>query len=163
MIAETTSNSAAFDIVLIIHVLVAVIAVVAVAAAYVAAASLGRAQASTTWPDGARRFFTPGPDIAGRAIDLVPMTGLALVGLSRGEFSLADPFIGIGLVLSLVAIVIGEWFVFPATTRLGSLLAASMDVPEITTWRSDLVRLRWGVDAMVLAVVIAAVVMVAKP
>ena len=44
-----------------------------------------------------------------------------------------------------------------APQRAGGILA---DVP---TWRADLARLRWGVDAMVLVIVIAAVVMVAKP
>ena len=93
----------------------------------------------------------------------MPISGFALVGLSHGEFSLADPFIGVGIALSVVAIAMGEWLVFPATTRLGELLAASSTVPEAPSWRPDLARLRWGVDGMVLAVLIAAVVMVAKP
>ena len=163
MIAETTATSAAFDIVLIVHVLVAVIAVIVVVAAYVAATSLGKTAAGAPWPEGAGRFFTPGPDVAGRVVYLVPLTGFALVGLSHGEFSLADPFIGVGTLLSVIAIVVGEWLVFPATTRLGELLAESSAAPTSSTWRSDLARLRWGVDVLVLVVLIAAFVMVAKP
>jgi hypothetical protein len=159
----TTASSAAFDVVLIVHVLVAVISVIVLAAAYVAAASLGRVEPSSPWPEGARRFFTPGPDIAGRIVYLVPISGFALVGLSQGEFDLSEAFIGIGMLLSVVTIVAGEWLVFPATSRLGETVAGSSSEPAPSSWKSDLARLRWGVDVMVLAVVISAVVMVAKP
>ena len=54
MIAETTATSAAFDIVLIVHVLVAVIAVIVVVAAYVAATSLGKTAAGAPWPEASR-------------------------------------------------------------------------------------------------------------
>ena len=163
MIAETTTPSAAFDVMLIVHVLVAIIAVVVVVAAYVAAASLGRVQGDGVWPEGPKRFFTPGPDIAGRVVYLVPMTGFVLVGLSRGEFAMTDPFVQAGLACSIVALVVGEWLVFPATTRLGALMADAATVPVEHSWRSDLGRLRWGADALVLALLVAAVLMVAKP
>ena len=162
-IMMSATTSAAFDVMLIVHVLLAIIAVVVVGAAYVAAASLGGVRAGDAWPEGPKRFFTPGPDIAGRMVYGVPLTGLVLVGLSGGEFSVTDPFIQAGFGCSIIAIVMGEWLVFPATTRLGSLLADAAVVPTEASWRADLGRLRWGVDAMVLVLLVAAVLMVAKP
>ena len=163
MIAEAATTSSAFDILLVVHVLVGVVAVMVLVAAYVAAASLGGVAADSSWSESSRRFFSPGPDIAGRSVYLVPLTGLGLLFLSNGAFSLADPFVGMGSVLSLGAIVAGEAFVFPASSRLRALVHNSSVAPADDSWRSDLARLRWGVDAMVLAVVITAVLMVAKP
>jgi len=161
MLAEATSTT--FDLVLIVHVLVGVVAVVVLGAAYVAAAGLGRVAAGEPWPDAAGRFFTPGPDLAGRTVYLVPLSGLALVGLSRGEFHLDDPFVSAGLALAAGVIAIGEVLVFPASTRLGRRVHGSGTAPSDGAWRADLSRLRWGVDAMVLGLVVAAILMVAKP
>jgi hypothetical protein len=162
VIAES-SPTTAFDVALIVHVLVAVVALVVLGSSYVAAMSLGGLRAGEAWSDASERFFSPGPEIGGRTIYLVPLTGFALLGMSGGEFSMSDPFIGIGLALSVLAIAAGEAFVFPSAKKLADVISIGKVVPQDDAWRQSLTRLRWGVDAMALALVAGAIVMVAQP
>lgn len=158
-----SESSAGFDVALIVHVLSGAISLVVLAAAYASAAALGHRKAGEAWQEGDRRFFRPGRELGGRSVYLVPVTGFVVVGLSGSEFSMGDGFVSIGMLLSLIAIALGELLVFPAIGRLRRLVSGSEAAPSSDEWRSDLSKARWGIDGIILALVIGAIVMVAKP
>ena len=158
-----SETSAGFDVALIVHVVSGAISVVVLAAAYASAMALGRRKAGEPWLESDRRFFRPGREVGGRSVYLVPVTGFVVLVLSGSEFSMADGFISIGMLLSLVVIALGELLVFPAIGRLRRLVSSSDAAPSSEEWRAELAKARWGIDGIILALVIGAIVMVAKP
>jgi lysylphosphatidylglycerol synthetase-like protein (DUF2156 family) len=156
-------NSKAYDLLLLLHGGVALVALVSIVASAFAARSVERARPGEPWPPSALRFFTPGPEIAGRSIYLVPLTGVALLASSRGSVSATDAFVQIGIGLWILAALVAELAVFAPGSALRRLLASSKEAPEDDGWRRPAVRLRWGVDIVALLIIAAAVVMVAQP
>jgi len=161
--ATSPPQSAAYDIVLLVHILVAIGAVVTLVSSYVAAAAIGKVAPGSPWPSSAVRYFRPGPDVVGRVIYLIPITGFALLGLSQHAYSLATSFVGIGLVLWVVAAVVAEAFVFRPAGRVAKVVASSATAPNDEQWRRQLPVMRWSIDVVLLLVVAGAVVMLVQP
>jgi hypothetical protein len=156
-------SSKAYDVVLLVHVAFGVVAVVASVASAAAARSLERARPDTEWPASAVRYFSPGPEIAGRSLYVIPLTGVLLIGIGRGTVSFHDAFVQIGLGIWLVVAVVAERSVFAPAVELRRTIASCARVPADDAWRRAAVRVRWGVDVVVVLVLFAAVIMVAQP
>ncbi len=119
--AALHARSAAYDIVLLAHVLAALVALVVVAVAGGSAVSLGRSGPST---DALRRYYRPGTNWAGRVLFLVPVLGVALVAMSQGRLVVRRP--------------VGRWSGWSS----GSARRSSA---EIALWPAER-RLRAGVE-----------------
>jgi hypothetical protein len=156
-------SSKAYDLVLLVHVGLAVVALVSTIAAAASARSLERAHGGGPWPVAGARYFSPGHEIVGRSLYLIPITGMILIGISRGAVSVSDAFVEIGLVLWLIVALVAERAVFAPAAVLRRLVASTPTVPTSDEWRRSAVTLRWGVDAVILLVLAAAAVMVAQP
>lgn len=161
--AASPPRSALYDIVLLVHILVAIGVIVTLLSSYVAAAAIGKVVQGEPWPASASRYFRPGPDLVGRVLYLVPVTGFALLGLSKHVFSLATPFVGIGLGLWVVAAVVAEVFVFRPAARVAEVVASSATAPIDDHWRRQLPVMRWSIDAVLVLVLAGAVVMLIQP
>jgi hypothetical protein len=158
LLALSSNRGAAYDVVLLAHVLSAVVGFGAVAVAGVYAVLLGRPGTQST---SVFRYYRPGVNWAGRVTFLVPVLGVALVGMSQGSWSFGDGWVVGGLALWAVAAVAGEMAVWPAERGLQLL------VNEESSDAARLRSLRWQVTAgsvaMVIVFVVATVIMVAKP
>jgi cbb3-type cytochrome oxidase subunit 3 len=163
ILTSSAPHTAAYDVLLLVHVGVALVGFVSLVASYVAAMNLQRAVPSQPWPAAGARYFSPGPDVAGRFLYLVPLTGAALIGSSQGAFGFGQAFVVIGIVIWLVGIVLAEAFVFGPARTIRMAVAASPTVPEDDEWRRLAGRLRWAVDAIGLLLIAAVIVMVAQP
>ena len=163
LVATSPPRSATYDIVLLVHILVAIGAIVTLVSSYVAAAAIGKVARGASWPSSAARYFRPGPDVVGRIVYLIPVTGFALLGLSHHAFSLATPFVGIGLALWVVAAVVAELFVFRPAGRVAEVVASSATAPTDELWRRQLPVMRWSIDVVLLLVVTGAIVMLVQP
>ena len=163
MLAVAAPRSALFDVFLIIHVLVGLASLVVLGAMYGALAGLSKSSAGERWPAGPARFFAPGHEIGGRVLYLIPVTGFALLGASHGDSSRHDSFVQIGLGMWVIAALVAEVWVFPATQRLRRLISANEVVPADDTWRRSVGQARWAIDGVLLAVVAGAVVMLVQP
>ncbi len=156
-VAAGNYRSAAYDIVLLAHVLSALVGFGAVVVAGAFALVLSR---SGPGSEAVRRYYRPGVNWAGRILFLVPVLGVALVAMSHGEWSFSDGWVAVGFGLWAVVAFGAEMALWPAERRLQSAVAAG--VPTETV-RANC----YGVAAMAAAafcvLVGASVVMVAKP
>ena len=162
LIAGSPPPSTTFDLLLLLHVGVVMVGAVVMATLWSAARSLTSCQASTPWPEGATRFFRPGPQLAGRSIYLVPLTGATLVGVSRGAFHFGDTYIWMSLVLWVIAAGAAEHLVFSSAAELARVIHAG-PVPADSSWKELITRARLGVDLVAGALVVATILMVAQP
>jgi hypothetical protein len=162
-LAVSAPPSASFDIMLLVHCGATVVTIVSMAAAYVAAVAIGKTATGAIWPVAVTRYFVPGPDLAARAIYLIPITGGGLVGLGRGNFDAGDSFVVIGAVIWLVAVVAAETLVVAPSRELRALVSGSALAADDGRPWALAARLRWGVDLVVVLLVSATVVMVAQP
>jgi len=162
-LAASAPPSASFDVMLLAHCGATVATIVSMAAGYVAAMAIGRTSTGTIWPVAVTRYFVPGPDLAARAIYLIPITGGGLVGLGRGNFEFGDLFVVIGALIWLAAVVAAETLVIAPSRELRVLVSGSTHVADSGRSRALAARLRWGVDLVVVLLVAATVVMVAQP
>jgi hypothetical protein len=156
-------SSKTYDLVLLVHVALAMVALIGLISSAAAARSLQTSQPGRAWPASAARYFAPGSDLVGRVLYLIPLSGAALLGMSQGAYSISDAFVGIGLGLWVLVALLAELAVFATSARLRRTVAASPIAPEDEGWRRDAVVLRWGVDGVVLLIVAASVLMVAQP
>ena len=102
LLAATHARDAAYDLILLAHVLAAA---VGLGALVVAAANAWVLRRSGPGPEPIRRYYRPGVNWAGRVLFLVPVLGLSLMALSHGDWSFSDGWITIGLALwALVAV-----------------------------------------------------------
>lgn len=163
LVATSAPRSATYDIILFVHILVGIGVIVVMISTYVAAQSLSGAKVDEPWSAQVSRYFTPGPQIVGRIIYLLPLTGFAMLGLSKGVYSTSTPFVAIGLVLWVIAAVVAETCVFAPSARIAEVVRDHGLVPDARGWRRDVALMRWSIDAVVLLVVIAAVVMLIQP
>jgi hypothetical protein len=156
-VAVDNSRSAAYDIVLLAHVLSALVGFGAVVVAGGFAMILSR---SGTGSEAIRRYYRPGVNWAGRILFLVPVFGVALVAMSHGEWSFSDGWGGVGFGLWAVVAVGAEMALWPAERRLQS---AVVDGASAESVRAGC----YGVAAMAAVafcvLVGASTIMVAKP
>jgi Predicted integral membrane protein (DUF2269) len=158
VVAVSSNRGAAYDLVLLAHVLAALVGFGTVAVAGIFALILVRRGPVS---ESVRRYYRPGVNWAGRILFLVPVLGIVLVVMSRGAWSFADAWIGIGLVLWAGTAMAAEMVLWPAERQLQALVAAgSFDGTE---HRALGHRVTAVAAAMMVVLVVAAVVMVAKP
>jgi hypothetical protein len=151
------SRDAAYDLVLLAHVLAGLVALGAVAAAGLSALALRR-WGPTSEP--VRRYYRPGVNWAGRILFVVPVLGVVLMAMSHGDWTFADGWITAGLVLWAVAAVAAEMVLWPAERRLQ--VAVGDDRTPVRRLRSQCLRVAGTAAALVVVLVAAAVVMVTK-
>ncbi len=151
------ARDAAYDVVLLGHVLTALVAfgVVALAGGY--ALALRRAGPPS---EAVRRYYRPGVNWAGRALVLVPVFGVALMAMSGGDWSYADGWVLGGILLWVAAALVAEMVLWPGERALQVEVADPSAVADLGR-RCFLVA---GTAGLVMALLVAAtVVMVAKP
>ena len=157
LLAATHARDAAYDVVLLAHVVVAVVGLGAVVVAGAYALVLRR---SGPGPESVRRYYRPGVNWAGRVLFLIPVLGLALMALSHGDWSFDDSWITVGLGLWTVVAVVAEMALWPAERRLQVAVAGPTTEAELGPMCLRVVGLSAALSVTLAA---AAVVMVAKP
>jgi hypothetical protein len=155
--ATALARSPGYDVVLLAHVLSALIGLGAVVVSGGCGLALLR---SGSVSEALRRYYRPGTNWAGRIIDLVPVFGVVLIGMSRGAWSFSDGWIAAGLLLWAIAASIGELALWPAERRLQRAVG---DPDQSVDLRSDCITVIVAAAAISIVVIIATVVMVAKP
>lgn len=158
LLALSSNRGAAYDVVLLGHVLAAVIGFGAVAVAGVYALLLARSGPPSV---SVLRYYRPGVNWAGRVTFLVPVLGVALVGMSHGSWSYNDHWVIGGLALWAVAALVGELVVWPAERGLQRLVTE--DSPDAVRQRSLVRQVAASSAALLIVFVVALVIMVAKP
>jgi hypothetical protein len=154
---QDLARNGGYDAVLLAHVLSVLVGFGAVAAAGGYALALGRSGPES---EPIRRYYQPGINWAGRVLFLVPIFGIVLIVMSHGQYGYSDRWVGTGLVLWAVVAMIGEMALWPAERRLQ---VAVRDSGPVTDLRSQCLRVA-GMSAVVLVLlIVATVVMVAKP
>jgi hypothetical protein len=148
-----------FVALLVAHVLTAVIGYGALGATGAYARTL-RNMADPYRPGAVSRFFRPGPNIAARAIILVPLFGIALVIVAGGSTSSAA-FVWIGGAIWLVSLALCAYVIWPAEAAIQRLLR--LGPPEHTALVVAARRLECGAALTSLLFLAALVVMVAQP
>ena len=157
---------AAFDVVLLLHVVCVVVGVVTTVTAAATAARLRRLLVmSVPLPEPVRRYFRPGFNWAGRAIWGIPVFGFALVAMSQGAYGLRDGWVLGGLVIFVVVVLLAEGVLYPAERRVQVGLATEESGPVsdgAATGRDATVMVRAGAAALVL-LLLGTVLMIAQP
>jgi uncharacterized membrane protein len=165
-VGAVDDNSAAYDLVLLAHVLSAVVSLVAVVVAGGFALALrGARRRGGSLPGAVVRYYRPGVNWVGHSLVLVPVFGVALVAMGGGQWSYADGWVSAGIGAWIVAAGAAEGLLWPAERSLQRVVGseaggADDDVPD-----PDGLCLRSGVLGIGLAVLLVAVavLMVAKP
>ena len=148
----TLATSRVFDVAVVVHALTAVVAFVVVLTLRAAASGVRSGGEPSA---AARRSFRGRPELAGRSIYLVLLTGLWALGASSGTDSLGSPFVVAGLGLWVVAVALLESMCFPAQAAV----SRSLDADRASASRAAR-RMLAGADAALAAIALAAVVMV---
>ena len=166
------ARDAGYDLLLLGHVLAALISLAAVVAAGMFALSLRRS-AGAAGPVGEAlvRYYRPGVNWAGRVLYLVPVLGLALMALSKGDWTFADGWILGGLASWATVALLAEAVLWPEERRLQEIV--SRRSPDSVAWSAVgdgegdpaaiCARVVVASAVLALALVATAVVMVAKP
>lgn len=153
----------AFTVVLVLHVAAAALGAVTLAAGASAAMRLVSARDGEV-PRSVRVYFSPGPNLAGRVLWLVPVLGIALLVMSGGAYGLGDSWVVAGLGLWVASIALCEGVVWRAERRIRD--AIERVGPEGST-PDDAVRagrvVRVAAPGVVVLIAVATVVMLAKP
>ena len=157
--ATTTvlARSAGYDVVLLAHVLSAMVGLGTVLVAGGYALALSR---SGPGSEAVRRYYRPGINWAGRILFLVPVLGVALVGMGKGHWSFSDGWIADGLLLWAVAAAVAELVLWPAERQLQLAVG---EVPPVAGLRSRCLQVMLAAAAITVLLIVATVVMVAKP
>ncbi len=150
-------RTAAYDLVLMAHVLGALVGFGAVGMAGAYAIVLGR---SGPGSESVRRYYRPGVNWGGRILFVVPVLGVALVLMSQGDWSFSDGWVTIGIALWTVVAVGAEMVLWPAERRLQQAVEEGRPAAAI---RTSCYRLAGLSACSVVVLVVATVVMVAKP
>lgn len=157
LLVDTQGHDAAYDIVLLAHVLSALVGFGAVAVAGGFAHVLGR---SGPDPESVRRYYRPGVNWAGRVLFLVPVLGVGLVAMGHGEWSFSDGWILAGFVLWAAVGVGAEMALWPAERRLQEAVRDGAPPESVRSRCRAVVAMAAAGDVVL---VVAGVVMVAKP
>jgi len=155
--AAGPARSPAYDLVLLAHVLSALVGFGAVVVSGLFALAFQRSSPPT---EAARRYYRPGVNWAGRVIYLVPVLGAALIAMSQGDWSYSDHWVAIGLGLWGFAAVVAEVALWPAERRLQAVVA---DPTSATDSSSECLWVAFIAGLLLIVLVVASVVMVAKP
>lgn len=147
----TVATTKGFDVLLVVHALLAITTFVVLLVLRAAATEAARGGELTA---SARRSFTGRTELAGRVIYLVPLSGVGLLALSRGAYSLSTGFVVVGLLAWLLAVSCLEALTFPAQSAVAAAVGSGADA------RADARRMALGIDVAALAVVGAAITMV---
>jgi hypothetical protein len=150
--AGTVAGSQVFDLLEVAHVLLAVAALV-VLVVLRSSARAAAGQAETVAPPAARSF-TGRPELAGRLVHLVPLTGIGLVAASEGTVAFGDLFVVAGGLLWLVAAIALESVAFPAQREVAGALPAAREDARVPARRMEV-----AVEVAAAALVAAAIVM----
>jgi hypothetical protein len=153
----THARNAAYDLVLLAHVLSALVGFGAVVVAGSYALALIRSGPTS---EALRRYYRPGVNWAGRILFLVPVLGVALIVMSKGDWSFSDGWVSTGLMLWAFAAVVAEMALWPAERRLQAAVA---DPSSVTDLRSQCLRVVIAATALFVVLIVTTVVMVAKP
>jgi hypothetical protein len=159
MPATTASlaHGAWYDVVLLAHVLSALVGLGTVVVAGGYALALYRSGPDS---EAVRRYYRPGVNWAGRVLFLVPVFGVVLVLMSRGDWSFSDGWVADGLTLWAVAAAAGELVLWPAERRLQVAVGDSGPAAGL---RSQCIRVMTSAAGVTVVLIVATVVMVAKP
>jgi hypothetical protein len=160
-------DGAAFDIVLLLHVVCVVVGLVTTVTAATTAARLRRLLAAAVpLPEPVRRYFRPGVNWAGRAIWGIPVFGFALLAMSQGAYGLRDGWVMGGLALFVGVALLAEGMLWPAERRVQlSLSSDASPAPESSTeatGRDTTVMVR-AASAAVILLLLGTVLMIAQP
>ena len=123
-------NSAAYDLVLLAHVLTAVVAMVAIVVAGGFALALHQAlRRGGDLSESLVRYYRPGINWVGRVLFAVPVFGIVLIALSGGQWGWSDTWISMGMGIWLVVAGVAEAVLWPAERRLQELVGAVAVAP----------------------------------
>jgi hypothetical protein len=150
-VSAVVAATKGFDALLVAHILLAIAAVTVLLVLRGAAASASREGAPS---ESARRSFTGRPEVAGRVLHLVPLSGLGLLVTSRGTYSLSTWYVAAGLTGWLVAAWCLEGVAFPAQREVAAALVDGR--PHRAAARRMLV----AVEVAAVVVVVAAACMI---
>lgn len=160
--APAPPSGPAFSVVLLLHVASAVVGFGAMVTTGVQAARVRRGPDAPA-ARAVARYFRPGVNWVARVIYLVPVLGLALIGLSRGAFGLGDPFVEVGLGVWLTSVLVAELVLWPGERRIQRALAEQW--PTRIDAELDRVcrHVAWTAPILAMLFIGAATVMVVKP
>jgi hypothetical protein len=169
--AVTHARDAAYDVVLLAHVLAALVGLGAVVVAGAYALALRR---SGPGSDPVRRYYRPGVNWAGRVLFLIPVLGLALMAMSGGDWTFSAGWIAIGLTLWAAVAVVAEMALWPAERRLQAAVSSSSTTAGIPSTvaglpattadlRGECLRVAALSAALSVVLVATGIIMVAKP
>lgn len=158
-VEKGTPTGAAFDLVLLAHVAVALVAFAAVAVSGFQALRWRAQPSGTEVPASLARYYAPGVNWPGRALHLVPVLGLVLIPMSRRAYGFDDGWIQLGLVLWTVAALGAEGLLWPAERRIQQAVAGGSTVRSAGA-ALQAVLAAAAVETLLL---VATVIMVAKP
>ena len=147
----TVAATKGYDALLVVHSLLAISALVVLLVLRSAAAAASRGDELSS---AAARSFSGRRELAGRVVHLVPLSGLGLLGLSRGAYDLSTWFVAVGLVAWLVAAASLEAVAFPAQRAAATALATGGDATGTA------LRMCRSVEFAALVIVVAAAGMV---
>ena len=169
-------TGAAFDIVLLLHVLCVVVGGGTVVVSAVQAARLARVPSPNALTEGLRTYYTPGTNWVARVLFGVPVFGFVLLAMSHGDDRLAQGWVLGGLALWLVAAGVAESYLWPAERRLAEDLAGWMAAPAdggpgaaalgsgaALPWRDRCRPLFWAALGVIAALLVASGLMVTRP
>ncbi len=148
-----------FDIVLVLHIVVAVIGLGAVVVSGVQAQRLHSAAPGAVAAN-VTDYFAPGVNWAGRALVAVPIFGFVLLVLSGGVFTLKEAWVQIGLVLWVAATGWAEGVLWPGERRVQALVSTG---GQHDVLRANAGALRWHAAGVAAVLVVAFAVMIAQP
>lgn len=158
--AAEHARSAAYDIILLAHVLsvIAGFGTVVVAGAYAWAL-----RKPGPLSPAVRRYYRPGVNWAGRSLFLIPVLGVTLVAMSHGDWTFSDGWITLGLILWAVAASVAEIALWPAERRLQALVSEPSPGSDGAGLRKGCLAVTGMAAGLVVLAIVASVVMVAKP
>jgi hypothetical protein len=158
-------DGAAFDIVLLLHVVCVVVGIVTTVTAAATAARLRRLlAASAPLSEPVRRYFRPGINWAGRAIWGIPIFGFALLAMSQGAYRLRDGWVMGGLVVFVVVALLAEGVLYPAERRVQAGLGPDDGpVPDGAASGHDATVMVRSASAALVLLLLGTALMIAQP
>ncbi len=158
----------AYDIVLLLHIAAVILGTATVVVSGVQAARLRALAPGAPLPGSLAAYYRPQTNWAGRVVYLIPVLGLALLGMSKGAYDLGDGWVLAGIVIFVAVIFVAEGLLWPAEQRVARALAGAPsdggaeDAPPPER-RGDALVVIVSSTLVVALIVLASVLMVAKP
>ena len=124
--ATVNDHSAAYDLVLLAHVLSALVGLVAVMATGGFALALRAAlRHGRPLPDALIRYYRPGVNPVGRVLFAVPVFGVALMAMSGGQWGWSDAWVSGGMAAWAAVAMVAEGALWPGERRLQLVVAGA--------------------------------------